>query len=457
MVTTVMDNPQRPQSTYNGQAMDLIELIGILSHFDSPLEEIFSSVDQFFHSISANNETVMLSSLGLKGGECQITYQHSHAPENSWKCIDLLNTSADSPTYTSDFIASINDATEPMLLEGLDKSVTGFPQELNQYRSALVLPIYLNGVSKHKLVLFFKKHFVKKQWRDADKHMETLMLVANLLMSYLIHNCEIKSLNDANKWIEKEVSEVGDLLKMLLPQQDEQICGVDVATSYKPCEHAGGDYYDLVSLTKVFWPERADGKNDYWGAIIVDSAGHGAAAAVEVAMFDAILRTYKGDPDTGPAGVFNYANPYLFTRLIRGTFLTAFIANYNPFNKCLRFCSAGHPPALLIRAGGTVEWLDNPKGIPLAVTREFQWQNGQVDFNPDDVLILYTDGVTEASAPDGTLFGTERLKSVALAGPLHPNAIIQRVESALAEHQHGQRQKDDQTLIIIKLLSTDTQ
>jgi serine phosphatase RsbU (regulator of sigma subunit) len=452
METPVMDKPAQHQRSPNDQSIDLIALVEILSHFDSPLEEIFTAVNEFFHSLSAHSETVMLSGLGLAADECQITYQSTHSLETSWKCIDLLNTSADNATYASGFIANINAATEPMLLEELNRSATGLPRDLNQYRSALVLPIYLNGVSKHKLLLFFKK-----QWRGSAKQRETLLLVANLLMSYLIHNCEIKSLNDANKWIEKEVSEVGNLLKMLLPQQVEQICGVDVATSYKPCEHAGGDYYDLVSLTKVFWPERDDGKNDYWGAIIVDSAGHGAAAAVEVAMFDAILRTYKGDPDTGPAGVFNYANPYLFTRLIRGTFLTAFIANYNPFNKSLRFCSAGHPPALLIRAGGTVEWLDSPKGIPLAVTREYQWQNGQVDFNPDDVLILYTDGVTEAAAPDGTLFGIERLKAVALAGPMHAEAITQRVESALIEHQHGKKQKDDQTLIVIKLLTTDDQ
>jgi serine phosphatase RsbU (regulator of sigma subunit) len=452
MVTTVEDNPQKPLQKQKGsrkQDMDLILLIEILSHFDSPLEDIFSAVNEYFHSLSGNSETVMVSSLGLAADECQITYQSTHAPQTSWKCVDLLNTSADNPTYKSDFIAAINETFEPALIENPDMPAGGLPLEFNQYHCALVVPIYLHGVSKHKLLLFFKS-----QWTGSAKSMENLLLVANLLMSYLIHNCEIKSLNDANKWIEKEVSEVGNLLKMLLPQSEVRISGVDVATSYKPCEHAGGDYYDLVSLTKVFWPEHADGESDYWGAIIVDSAGHGAAAAVEVAMFDAILRTYKSNPDIGPAGVFNYANPYLFTRLIRGTFLTAFIANYNPFTKSLRFCNAGHPPALLIRTSGTVQMLDHPKGIPLAVSREFQWQNGEVDFNPGDVLLLYTDGVTEAAAPDGSLFGIDRLKTVALAGAMQVDAIKQRLETALLEHQHGEKQKDDQTIIVIKLRNT---
>lgn len=452
MVTTVEDSPQslsQQQKRSRKQEMHLISLVETLSHFDSPLQEIFSAVNEYFHSVSGTNETIMLSTLGLAGDECQITYQSTHAPQTSWKCVDLLNTSPENSTYKSDFIAAINKTTQPTIIGNSDISGGGLPREFNRYRCALVVPIYLHGVSKHKLLLFFKR-----ERRGSAKLMENLLLVANLLMSYLIHNCEIKSLNDANKWIQKEVSEVGNLLKMLLPQREVQIHGVDVATSYKPCEHAGGDYYDLVSLTKVFWPECADDESDYWGAIIVDSAGHGAAAAVEVAMFDAILRTYKGNPDIGPAGVFNYANPYLFTRLIRGTFLTAFIANYNPFTKSLRFCNAGHPPALLIRGSGVVQLLDHPKGIPLAVSREFQWQNGEVDFNPGDVLILYTDGVTEAASPDGSLFGIDRMKSVALAGPMQVEAVKQRLETALLEHQRGKKQKDDQTIIVVKLRNT---
>jgi len=425
----------------------LIALVATLSHFDTPLQEIFSSVNQYLHAVLGNDETVLLSSLGLAADECQITYQKSHAIETSWRCVDLLNTSTSNPTFQSDFIAAVNAVEKPTIIGDLSHHSNALPQALRGYRAVLILPIYLHGLSKHKLLLFFKN---QRRWSSGDS--EKLMLVANLLMSYLIHNCDITSLRDANKWIEKEVAEVGNLLKMLLPQREVDILGVDVATSYQPCENAGGDYFDLVSLTKVFWPERADGASDYWGAIIADSAGHGAAAAVEVAMFDAILRTYRGDPEAGPAGVFNYANRYLFTRLIRGTFLTAFVANYNPFNKSLRFCNAGHPPALLIRAGGEVDMLDNPKGIPLAVSREFQWQNGQIDFNPDDVLILYTDGVTEASAADGSLFGLERLVDAAMGGEMRSEAIVQRVQAALVEHQQGQKQKDDQTLIVIKLV-----
>ena len=426
----------------------LIALVKTLSHLDSPLKEIFASVNQYFYGLLGNSDTVLLSSLGLAADECQITYQKSRTVNTSWKCIDLLNTTPAAVTLKSEFIATVNAIEAPTLMAEVDRRQSGLPQSLSHYPALLILPIFLHGVSKHKLLLCFKR------LRPCESHeTQKLMLVANLLMSYLIHNCEIKSLNDANQWIEKEVTEVGNLLKMLLPQREVDIRGVEVATSYKPCEHAGGDYYDLVSLTKVFWPE-ADTHNDYWGAIIVDSAGHGAAAAVEVAMFDAILRTYRGNPDTGPAGVFNYANQYLFTRLIRGTFLTALIANYNPFTKSLRFANAGHPPALLIRADSLrVEFLDNPKGIPLAVNKDYKWQNGHVDFHPGDVLILYTDGVSEAAAPDGTLFGIERLVDTALNGTLQAGAVVQRLEAALLKHQQGRKQKDDQTIIAIKLAS----
>ena len=189
-----------------------------------------------------------------------------------------------------------------------------------------------------------------------------------------------------------------------------------------------------------------------WGAIIADVSGHGPAAAVEVAMLDAILRTYP-NLSGGPAGVLNYANRHFFSRQIRGNYITAFAANYDPQISRLTYTNAGHNPPLLKRNDGTVftEFLDASDGIPLGVDPAHTWVNVEIPMVTGDVLVLYTDGVTEARGSDGEHFGPERLKALVETSDPVPQTVLKALKQALMQHRQGTPPKDDQTIVVIQI------
>ncbi len=311
----------------------------------------------------------------------------------------------------------------------------------------LAIPLFLDGDVHHWLLI-----------GDADEKMERAetLLLANLAFTYMARISDIRRLRATHDRLQGELCKIAHLQQMLLPALDGKICGLRKAAYFKACEEAGGDYYDIVRLSQYATPPLAEGERDHWGVIIADAAGHGAAAAVEVAMFDAILRTYREGLAPGPADVFTYANRHLFTRLIRGSYITAFAANFDPQQNRLRYVNGGHPPPLLKRRGEAVCNLPGEgTGIPLGVTRDYSWRNSELELQMGDILLLYTDGVTEAVSRSGEPFGCTRLTETLAAAPEDPEAILERLRAALTVHQEGVRQRDDQTVVVLQLVASE--
>jgi sigma-B regulation protein RsbU (phosphoserine phosphatase) len=261
-----------------------------------------------------------------------------------------------------------------------------------------------------------------------------------------------KRLMKANHLIRRDLEQIAEVQRKLLPPENHSIPGITLAASYTPFVSAGGDYYDIVPLLPS--AENAGQLAIYprWGAIIADVSGHGPAAAVEAAMLDAILRTYP-NLSGGPADVLNYANRHFFSRQIRGSFITAFVANYDPQTSMLNYTNAGHNPPLLKRSDGpgVTEFLDASDGIPLGVDPEHTWVNVETRMVAGDLLILYTDGVTEARAANGEHYGPERLQALIEASDAEPQTILTAIKQSLAHHRQGTVPKDDQTIVIIQV------
>ncbi|MBI1422535.1 MAG: SpoIIE family protein phosphatase [Gammaproteobacteria bacterium] len=320
---------------------------------------------------------------------------------------------------------------------------------LRQYQlpsaSMMTIPLFLDG-EIHRWVFVLGEHV--KQFSEVD--MEQAILLANLANTYMVRIDETEALAKANDWIERELSDIGRLHKLLLPQEDIPLKGTEVATYFSFCELAGGDYYDMVNLSRIIDPEYPPEQPDVWGLIVADASGHGAAAAVEIAMFDAILRTYHSSPENGPASVFNYTNKYFFTRTLRGSFITASILNYDPRSRVLRYANAGHPPVIMKTPQGEVIELAQQNGIPLGVDPEWQWLNTKITVEPGTVLVSYTDGMTEALSPQGKQFGMERFKNVIRETSGTAQAYKDALVSAVQAHQQG-TQQDDQALVVMHI------
>src|SRR5262249_23683477 len=158
-----------------------------------------------------------------------------------------------------------------------------------------------------------------------------------------------------------------------------------------------------------------------------------------------IMRTYKGGGGPPPAAAINYANRHFFSRRSRGHFMTVFAMLYRPDTRALNYLSAGHPP-LLLRRGNDVSVLGESDQIPLGVLRGYEYRTNEAGLEPGDLLMLYTDGITEARDRRERMFGLDRLRELFASTPDTPDAVRDRVVAALGEHQGGPVGTDDQTL-----------
>lgn len=336
---------------------------------------------------------------------------------------------------------------EARVVENIEPSLQA---ELRRNRlpaeSLMTIPLFLDG-GIHRWVFVLGD----KPGQFSQVDLEQAMLLANLANTYMARIDDTEALARANTWIERELHDIGRLHRLLLPQEEVKLRGAESASYVSFCEVAGGDYFDLVNLSRIIDPDYPDEKADLWGLIVADASGHGAAAAVEIAMFDAVLRTYHASPENGPANVFNYTNRYFFTRTLRGSFITAAIISYDPRSRVLRYANAGHPPVILKTPRGELLELSDNSGIPLGVDPGWEWQNTEIHIEPGSVLVSYTDGMTEALSPEGKQLGSKRFKDVIAqttgTAEDYRHALVQAVQ----QHQHGSQQADDQALVVMHI------
>jgi sigma-B regulation protein RsbU (phosphoserine phosphatase) len=183
---------------------------------------------------------------------------------------------------------------------------------------------------------------------------------------------------------------------------------------------------------------------------LADVSGHGAAAAMEAVQFDAILRTYQGDEQSGPAGALTYANRYFFSRRQRHHFLTAFALLYRPDLRRATYVDAGHPP-LLHKRGGEVVARGAGEQIPLGILRDHVFENSSLAIESGDTLVLHTDGIVETRNALHQPFGSERLSALVAGGPAEPDALLALLRDEVIAHQGGPLGVDDQTLIVLRI------
>ncbi|HZX89417.1 MAG TPA: SpoIIE family protein phosphatase, partial [Rudaea sp.] len=300
------------------------------------------------------------------------------------------------PLFEDELAGRIVAASAPHVL-AVEPVKRGLPlaQALFAPAAVLAIPLANSGELTHWLV--FASSLAA---RFAPVHLEQLLLHVNLAASLIIRPIALRSLARQSERQRREIESLADIQKLLLPD-NPQIRGLDYAFHWQPAETAAGDYYEMSNLTPYAPADFRPTGDDVWGVIVADVSGHGAAAAMEAAQFDAIMRTYRGDEPAQPAGALSYANRYFFSRRNRGHFMTVFAALFRPDTRTLSYLSAGHPPMLLRRRGGpsqfaNVSSLGESDQIPLGVLRDYEYTNNEITLEPGDLLVLYTDGITEA-------------------------------------------------------------
>ena len=252
--------------------------------------------------------------------------------------------------------------------------------------------------------------------------------------------------------IDRDARQVGELQRGLLPASLPRIAGLEIAASYEPLGRAGGDIYDFFPLD-VGHDDRAGAHAtpSRWCVFIGDIEGHGLAAAVVMAVVQALLHAHPAGV-AGPASLLTHANRQLCSSRIDGL-VTAFLGVYEPASRRLTYARAGHPPPLVRRAAnGSIRSLDAVGSYPLGVDESETFQEAFVQLERGDTLLLYTDGITEARGTSDDLFGDERLTRLFHHQSDRPAELIDRLRAAVRAREHGEAAGDDQTLVAARVL-----
>ena len=260
------------------------------------------------------------------------------------------------------------------------------------------------------------------------------------LLSALASQAAVLLDNTRLAGIEREIGLARDIQASLLPQRAPKVPGAELAGICVAARNVGGDYFDLLALP--------GGKA---GILIADVSGHNVGAALMMAVSRAVLRT-EIDRGDDPAEVLARANRLLEPDLARAElFVSVFFAVYDPATGVLSYANAGHNPALVRRSfGGPLEPLD-AEGILFGVLGDAAFTRKQVTLREGDLVLLYTDGLTEAR-PVGKeeMFGEVRLGFALEAAHGRPTADIPAALLASVDAFTGGAPDDDRTAVVLR-------
>jgi sigma-B regulation protein RsbU (phosphoserine phosphatase) len=227
-----------------------------------------------------------------------------------------------------------------------------------------------------------------------------------------------------------------------LPDSLPRPAGWEIAALFRPARQVGGDFYDAFELE--------DGRV---GLTIADVCDKGVGAALFMALFRSLIRSHAelhgaGTPASPAArSIVALTNDYIARTHGRSNmFATIFFGILDPVSGSLAFVNAGQEPPILRRASGKLERLD-PSGPAVGMFPEASFEARTVELAPGDLLLAFTDGVTEERSPSGSLFGEERLLSLVAPPRSSAGDFLARIDDELRAHRGDTEPSDDVTMI----------
>lgn len=254
------------------------------------------------------------------------------------------------------------------------------------------------------------------------------------------------SLELADKVIMKRDLEIArEIQSWLVPSEPPAITGAEVAFWTRPQNSVAGDYYD------AFFPLNDGASGGKLMMVMADVAGKSVPAALLMATLQASLRTLASD-GMPLLQLAERLNRYACAHSLGGQrFTTAVIALYEPETRRLEYVNAGHNSPVLRRSNGSTERLDS-SGLPFGIIPEASFSASSVVLQPDDTLVLFTDGVVEAFNSAGEEFSDSRWLSVIRALPLlSAEEALRQLMKSVEQFVGSTRQSDDITCLVLQM------
>lgn len=307
----------------------------------------------------------------------------------------------------------------------------------SRFRSILAFPIYVKGQNIGTLAL------LKELPESFNKEMTKIVSTFSNQAGISIENFRLMEEALQNERYKEELKIAKMVQKSLLPTILEQDPDFDVAAFSESADEVGGDYYDTLRINKHLI-----------SIIIADVSGKGTTAAFHMSQMKGIFHSLA-QRDIEPKDFMIQANQALVSCLERGSFISASYFIINTETKTIRYARAGHCPVLYYCAEKKSSQYLKDKGVALGMVRNKSYvsfiQSNVFQYKAGDIMVLYTDGITEAKDGKGEEFGYERLVNVVNdANGLSPLEIQNQLINKLYEFSGTSNINDDYTTMIVK-------
>jgi sigma-B regulation protein RsbU (phosphoserine phosphatase) len=304
---------------------------------------------------------------------------------------------------------------------------------LSGVTSAMVTPLEHQGVVKG--LLYLDSHPPRPPFNEEDLRLASTL--AHLATAKL-EQARMREEAMARKKVDQELDLARHIQQGLLPGFPPDIEGFEIHGNNLPSRQVSGDLFG-------WWP-RSDGR---WLFCLADVSGKGLGPGLLMASLQATLEAWT-ERDLSTADLAFQLSRMLARHTDGRRFVTAFLALLDPSSGTLTYTNAGHNPALFLRPDGTVQSLE-AQGLPLAMLPGNPYGEAAIQMEPGDLLVVYTDGITEAADPQEEEFGTEALSDLLRA---HRHESLMALDAALLgeldRFTQGAPYPDDRTLLMVR-------
>ncbi len=329
------------------------------------------------------------------------------------------------------FLGTVAQTSKPIISGDVTKDQRYFAAR-ERTRSEMLAPI----ISNDRIVGVFD---LESDELDAytDDDLQVLQLLTSQV-AIIIEKVQLHEELVQKKRIQAQLEVARQVQLELLPESDPKIGNFDVSAYIFPAEEVSGDYYDWV---RVF--------DDQIGIVVADAVGKGIPAALLMSFLRASLRSCV------QVGYAPHVAMSMVSNLLRGSirdnqFITAVYGMLDSTNRTFVFSNAGHNPPLLIKPGGEYRFVEYGD-LPLGMFADLHYHQHFIRFEDDQVMVIYTDGITEATSPNGEEYGQERFAKRVLDGiELPAKKLIDHIRKGISDFTERKFLDDDGTLFIIK-------
>lgn len=327
----------------------------------------------------------------------------------------------------------------PLLIEDLstDERFPTTAQLTDNIKSVLCVPILFKAKIIGLLTLTNKKGV--ELFTDNDLRLLTIIAAQS---GQLIRNSQLQSEALEKKRLAQELEMARKIQLRLLPEKVPQIPGLEIAIYFKPADEVSGDYYDFFELPDA-----------RLGVVVADVSGHGMKSALVMTMVKGALYAINQQFESS-ASVFAQMNTVAAKTLPHEMFVTSMFLVFDLKKGLLRYVNAGHNPLIHYDARLQKTEMVELAGVAFGLTTQTVYQEGRLSLTSGDIVLLYTDGITEACNNKEEMFGCDRLmESVKENATRGAQQIIEDIKMRLSNFSAGTKQNDDIAVIVLKVAS----